>query len=238
MRFFNVALHAYQAVVDADELLVQAGEETHTWRFDTEATRRVTSGAAEVKPAADVVKLPFGFTIDEGEVESALSVPKAGEDPDAADSTSEDTDMDEVEARLDEEDEEEDPEEAPLPPPPTPPPPLPPPVEAPAGRFAEYENARSSRSKCGVCEAPIVAGTPRFSYRFRATTSLRDTKWVHLVCLGRLPEGNLVGDLRQLKGWADGAAAEGDPMWDVLQRAYSNRQGAAAAAASSSGWRN
>ena len=62
------------------------------------------------------------------------------------------------------------------------------------------------KTNCSVCQRPILRGSFRLCYRFKASTRAADELKVHVDCARRLPEATRLSDVRQVTSWIRGEA--------------------------------
>ena len=65
----------------------------------------------------------------------------------------------------------------------------------------EYDVAMSSKSECFICSENIMIDTMRFSYRFKASSSLRHERRCHHTCIAGIPRDTHTVDMALLNSW-------------------------------------
>ena len=91
-------------------------------------------------------------------------------------------------------------------------------VDVITGGLFSHEKARSNRSQCWICNKKIATGEWRLYYAIRESTSLRDKRRLHILCVDQLPIRTRALDQAYLER-AIGATADADEL-AAMERAY------------------
>ena len=98
-----------------------------------------------------------------------------------------------------------------------------------------YDEAKSNRSMCKICNANIAKGQWRCRYRFRLSSAIKDESWLHFACAKDLPPATRSADIATVLRWRESATiAVRSRLDELLEVLEFDPVGSAAAAASSS----
>ena len=84
-------------------------------------------------------------------------------------------------------------------------------VDVITGGLFSHEKARSNRSQCWICNKKIATGEWRLYYAIRESTSLRDKRRLHILCVDQLPIRTRALDQAYLER-AIGATVDADEL--------------------------
>ena len=64
-----------------------------------------------------------------------------------------------------------------------------------------FQKALSCRTACAFCSQAIPVGAWRLDFRFKAVTKLSERKWLHVECLGEVPEEFRDVSIKHVEDW-------------------------------------
>ena len=99
----------------------------------------------------------------------------------------------------------------------------------------DYDEAKSNRSMCKICNAKIEKGHWRCRYRFRLSALIKDESWLHFACAKDLPPATRSADIATVLRWRESATIAVRSRLDELLEVLEFDPAGSAAASSSAG---